>query len=607
MSLPLEAHAARLASLLDAFLALDDPVAARAVVDRLLVELVRWDPAAPVRLLAAISTLERSGRWRRGRTVADLAVDALAGSNAELRGAAELLRSVLIGAWASQPSTERVLGFDHHCLDPSPSLPVPEAPEALVVDRAHRERADVVIVGSGAAGGAAAAALVALGFQVVILEAGPPASRFDLTGAPLDRLRRMSDPLRMTGGVPVGLLAGHGIGGSTRGWYGTIERPSAPTIDRWVSTWGDVDRDWVARRADALETKLGVAAIPDALFGHNANAVGSGAVANQRTVRAVRRAAPGCHGCGACLAGCPIGALSGSATLLAEAVRGGASLIADARVDSIIIDDGRVAAVRARTRDGDDIRIDAPLCLLAGGVLATPTLLQRNALGSRSGQLGTGVALQPSMWLAGTFDGALRAWRGVPQTLAISGPDHVRLRATAHPPSIAATLLPGIGVGARRAILEVEQLAGISVQVRDADARIDGEKITWNPTTETITALRDGIEAAAAVLFDAGAVHVHTGIDTVPPVRSIDQLREALSSFESRTPMRLIAHDLVGGCPVGDDPAAHVLAPNGAVHGVQGLFVADASALPDAPDAAPALSVMLHAIRVAEHLGSHHL
>lgn len=607
MSHPLEAHAPRLAALLDALLALDDPVAARAVVDRVLLDLARWDPAAPTRLLGAITTLERTGRWRRGRTLADLAAEALTGSHGEQRGAAELLRSVLVGAWASQPSTERVLGFDHHCLDASPVRVPADPPEAIVVDRAHRERADVVVVGSGAAGGVAAAALVGLGFSVVILEAGPPASRFDLTGAPLERLRRASDPMRATAGVPVTLLAGRGIGGSTRGWYGTIERPSAATIERWASIWGDVDRDWFQRRADLLEARLGVGPIPDLLFGNNANAIGSGAIANQRSVRALRRAAPGCHGCGTCLAGCPIGALSGSATFIAEAVRGGASLIADAHVDTIVIDDGRVAAVHARTGDGHEIVIDASICVLAGGVLATPAMLHRNALGSRSGTLGAGVALQPSMWVAGTFDGAMRSWRGVPQTLAISGPDHVRLRATAHPPSIAATLLPGIGIGARRSILEAEQLAGISVQVQEADARIDGERITWTPSDATLGSLRDGIEAAGAILFDAGAVHVHTGIDTIPPVRSVDQLRDALVSFDARTPMRLIAHDLIGGCSVGDDPAQHVLAVNGAVHGVHGLFVADASALPDVPDAAPALSVMLQATRLAEDLGSHAL
>jgi choline dehydrogenase-like flavoprotein len=605
MTGPLSAHAAKLAGALDAFLALDDPAAARAIVDRMLEDLPRWHPDASAQITAAITTLERGGRWRRGTSLGDLATAALTSTHGEPLAAAELLRSVLVGAWASQPSTERVLGFDHRCLDPSPHAAAAEGPESLVMDRAHRDRADVVIVGSGAAGGVLAAALTAVGLSVTILEAGPAATLTDTAGSPLERLRRISDPMRMTAGTPVSLLAGRGAGGSTRAWYGTIERPSTGSIERWSALWGDVDRDWFHRRSDLLESKLGVASIPDALFGQNANAIGSGAVANARTVRALRRAAPGCHGCGTCLAGCPIGALGGTATpFLADAARGGATLIADARAETILVEDGRFHGIVARTSGGDEIRIDAALCVLAAGTIVTPALLQRNAIGSRSGTLGRGVALQPTMWLAGTFDGSLRSWRGVPQTLAISGPDHVRLRATAHPPSIAATLLPGTGIGARRAILEAEQLAGISVTVRDADARIDGERITWTPSAGTVRALAEGIEAAAAVLFEAGAIHVHTGIETLAPARSIEQVRDGLGALGARTPMRLVAHDLVGGCSVGDDPAEHVLAPNGAVHGIGGLFVADASALPDAPDVAPALSVMLNATRVAEHLAS---
>jgi choline dehydrogenase-like flavoprotein len=58
----------------------------------------------------------------------------------------------------------------------------------------------------------------------------------------------------------------------------------------------------------------------------------------------------------------------------------------------------------------------------------------------------------------------------------------------------------------------------------------------------------------------------------------------------------------VGTCRLGADAKTAVADPYGEVHGVRGLFVADASGFPTASGVNPMLSTMALAYRVAQHI-----
>jgi choline dehydrogenase-like flavoprotein len=61
------------------------------------------------------------------------------------------------------------------------------------------------------------------------------------------------------------------------------------------------------------------------------------------------------------------------------------------------------------------------------------------------------------------------------------------------------------------------------------------------------------------------------------------------------------AHQM-GTCRLGADAKTAVADPYGEVHGVRGLFVADASGFPTASGVNPMLSTMALAYRVAQHI-----
>jgi choline dehydrogenase-like flavoprotein len=58
----------------------------------------------------------------------------------------------------------------------------------------------------------------------------------------------------------------------------------------------------------------------------------------------------------------------------------------------------------------------------------------------------------------------------------------------------------------------------------------------------------------------------------------------------------------MGSCRLGKDRRTSVADPHGQVHGVPGLYVADASGFPTASGVNPMLSVMALAYRVAQRI-----
>ncbi len=59
----------------------------------------------------------------------------------------------------------------------------------------------------------------------------------------------------------------------------------------------------------------------------------------------------------------------------------------------------------------------------------------------------------------------------------------------------------------------------------------------------------------------------------------------------------------VGTCRMGIDPASSVVTPDGRVHGIENLFVADGSILPTSLGVGPALTIAAVALRIATRLG----
>ena len=90
--------------------------------------------------------------------------------------------------------------------------------------------------------------------------------------------------------------------------------------------------------------------------------------------------------------------------------------------------------------------------------------------------------------------------------------------------------------------------------------------------------------------------------DGAPEVRSAARAAEALARPVPKASMQVYSIHLMGTARMSEDPRRGVTDSFGAVHGVRGLFVADASLFPGPIGINPMETVIALAMRNARHL-----
>jgi choline dehydrogenase-like flavoprotein len=137
---------------------------------------------------------------------------------------------------------------------------------------------------------------------------------------------------------------------------------------------------------EALRAELPMAPLPDRLIGPMATRIMEAARAlslDWRKLDKMIRPQACRSGCWRCVYGCPFGAKWTARDLIDEACRHGAQLADHARATRIIVDRGRAAGVEVMV--GGKLRtVSAPLVVLAAGGIGSPRLLHRSGLGPRS-------------------------------------------------------------------------------------------------------------------------------------------------------------------------------------------------------------------------------
>jgi choline dehydrogenase-like flavoprotein len=183
------------------------------------------------------------------------------------------------------------------------------------------------------------------------------------------------------------------------------------------------------------------------------------------------------------------------------------------------------------------------------------------------------------------------------------------LENTAVHPVATALALPGFGADHERAMAALPFLARCVVLLRDRTrGRValgdDGRsRLHYELAARDLARLRDGLVAAARLYLAAGAEEVVLPLQRPHAVRSEADLEAALP--EALDPTRLAALyavHLFGGAAMGASPETGACDESGAVWGVRGLHVCDASALPTNTGVNPQITIMANALRVAARL-----
>jgi choline dehydrogenase-like flavoprotein len=498
--------------------------------------------------------------------------------------------------------------------------------------------ADIVIVGSGAAGATLAATLAELtGQRIVVLERGGHFGReffnqreWDMSQALYaEQGRRTTDD----GAIPV--RGGECVGGGTtvnvalsfdpvqRVWDGWRKRLGVEgfSFDRQASDYGVAGLNVPSCLAD-IRARMNVHLAEDREVNANNALFARGCSQLGFPSRKFELNMQGCIGCGFCSAGCAYDAKRGAlVTFIPDALARGAMLVHHANVERIEYQRGRARAVVVQVRPTAPgsrpnavapgaWRISAKLVILAAGAIESPALLQRSQHPDPHGVVGRGLVLHPSLPFVGLAEQEVAGHRGVEGTMYcdhFAESDGFYFECLFGHPLYGATVLPGVGVPHFELMRNFRRLFGFGAMLVDDSA--DDNLVRWNEqtgrpvidyrlTANDAARLRKAARLGVELLFAAGAKEAWIASDEplgpLPTAHfrnpSEAQHTEALRFLPHRT--TLTSAHAQATTKMGADPARATLNSRGETYGAENLIVCDASSFPTSCGANPMIAIM---------------
>ena len=496
--------------------------------------------------------------------------------------------------------------------------------------------ADAVIVGSGAGAGVVAAQLTAAGKDVVILEKGGYYSEADFTGSEAEMTPQLYLRRGMLSTADLGMivLAGSCLGGGTVVNWSTSLRTPPDVLEEWERGHGLTNATGAEYQEgfDYAERRIGVNT-EDSDPNPNNAALGRGCEALGYTVRRIPRNASECQQrCGACGYGCPYSRKQSSLiTTIQEAHEHGARIVVRCQVKRVLTEAGHTVGVESSAPDAATgelrtVTVRAPVVVVAAGSVESPALLLRSGL--TNANIGRHLRLHPVAAVAAYYAEPIEAWKGSLQTVLsdqfarLQGGYGLRFEvAPAHPGMLGMVTPWESGLAHKQEMLRVAQVATFLALVRDTgEGHITLDKqgdpiLHYFPNETDRRFLQRGMGELARIAVAGGATRVamlHSQRLTLeseegrPGAMSEARLNGFIGEIDRRgvrpNTLPLFSAHQMGTCRLGSDPASSVADPYGQVHGVRGLFIADASGFPTASGVNPMLSTMALAYRVAQRI-----
>lgn len=478
--------------------------------------------------------------------------------------------------------------------------------------------ADVCVIGAGAGGSAVATALSEGGLRVVVLESGShwEPSEFKQDSAWAIRNLYAGRGSRSTvGNCVIPVPGGRGVGGSTLINSAICFRTPDVILEQWVNDFGcnRLTKERMTPLLDRVWATLGVSVNPVHFQRNNNLIFKKGADALGIPGDWLARSAPGCIGCGVCQLGCPTGGkLSADRSFLPLALAtGNASIHADCRVEGFSTETGTIQEVWGRFVDPKDLepkggfRVQAKAFVMCAGPVGTPRLLLKGGLTDDS-VVGNSLYIHPTSGQMARFKEPIEPWHGVTQGYCVDRWDEGYLLQvySLSPDQMFMAMPYSLGDSRIKAVRDMKHmaLAGPLVHDEDSRGRVTPSAMMYMLGDKDRKRLLAGIRETARVFFAAGAVEVYTGIVGSGPLRSPDDIDDAVRDDIPARDLYLYASHPMSTVKMGADSTYAGVDPDGRIYGWDNAYVADASVFPTSLGVNPQVSTMAIGLTIGQSI-----
>ncbi len=550
----------------------------------------------------------------------------------------------------SNPAVQQAIGYTRFSKRPEgkgakpirryPSLNV-ITPQLLRQNGIDRLSADVVIIGSGAAGGTLAEQLAAQGREVLIIEKGPYVPQDNFSEDEVDMISRLySDgALQISQSLRFTVLQGSCVGGTTVVNNAVCFDTPDDVLERWNDPQGNnagIDVSVYKLAQQAVRERMQIKSIKDSsgtrswedVLNPGDKKIGGGVDAYRAsnvgglTYDVIEANITDCLGCGYCNIGCKYGRkLSMLDEVLPKVQQEHPDtfrIVSEAEVKKLNTQGGKVTSIVCQLRDGRELTIDHPnTVILSAGTIASSWLMMQSGIGAGQLPIGKYLCFNMGSPLHGLWEDDINSFAGlqIGHYIKPEGKSGFVYETWYNPPVAQALAMPGWLDTHYQNMQNYAKMAGVGVLIgTESNASLSSAlflpgvpDIVYSPTEGDMNKLVDALVLLGQIMFRGGAQALYASTRHYRPYEGARGVYSAEQFDAFTADLRKLVKDerdiLLGtGHPQGGNRISKnrgtggvnggVISPEFKVWGYDNLYVCDASVHPTATTVNPQLTVM---------------
>lgn len=473
-----------------------------------------------------------------------------------------------------------------------------------------RRHVDHIVIGSGPGGAITGCMLAEAGKEVLVLEEG---GYFDLQDIEPFSIEEMKHKYRnggltlAFGKIKVNYVEGKCVGGGSEVNSGLYHRTPKEVLARWRNDFQLKDADEASLEPYYLQCEKdvcisynpGVLSKASLKLAEGAERKGwsqqevprwfsySGKMDDEGQAEGIK--------------------MSMTQTYLPRMMQAGGRLMPQTRVLKIVQAGGQ--QVIHCEHQGQRFELTCKYCFVCAGAVHTPQILHKSGLGKHIGER---FLLHPTIKVTALFKEEVnREGMGVPVHqvkefaprfsfgCSISTPPYLAMAMTDHPGSAAMVNTDWKKMAIYYAMTNASGKGGVKAMPFYKDPLVQ-----YGITSEEEKHLAEGLKKLCELLFAAGAEVLYPSIAGSSPLHSMEDVQRLPESIPPATSNLMTIH-LFSSCPMGENRNICATDSYGKLHGVEGVYINDASLLPTALGVNPQGSIMAFALRNIHHFIKH--